>query len=109
MSTFKEQIKEDISVFINADEFADIHNINGEDVFCVMEGLTTVEMLTKANNTPSYNGINGTTRLLHVRTEDMPERVVHGNAIEVDGETYRVGDVVEDMGVTTIALEADSL
>lgn len=110
MSGFKDVVAADNGqVFINGDEFADIHTINGVDVLCIMEGLTTEEMLTKANATPSYDGINSTTRILHVKTENMPERVVYGNAIEVDGEMYRVGDVVEDMGISTITLEADSL
>lgn len=109
MSSFKEQLEADLGTFINDDEFAELHTINGIEFSCVLEGLTTKEMLTKANNTPSYDGINGITRILHIRTADMQERVAYGNAIDVDGEMYRVGDVVEDVGLMTITLEADSL
>ena len=109
MSNFKEQLEADLGTFVNDEEFAELHTVNGIEVSCVLEGLTTKEMLTKANNTPSYDGISGTTRILHIRTADMQERVTHGNAVDVDGEMYRVGNVVEDMGLTTITLEADSL
>lgn len=109
MISFKEQLEADLDIFINADEFAETHNINGQDVICVLEGLTTKEQITKANNTPAFDGISGVTRILHIKATDLSERVVHGNAIEVDGEIYRVGDVVEDMGLLTVTLEADSL
>lgn len=109
MSLFKEQLETDLDVFINADEFAETHSINGVETVCVLQGLTTKEQLTKANNTPSFDGISGITRVLHVKTADMLEKVIEGNAIDVDGETYRVGDSVEDMGMTTITLEVDRL
>ncbi len=109
MSLFKEQLKEDLDVFLDSDEFAETHTLNGVEVTCVLQGLTTKEQLTQPNNTPAFEGISGITRVMHVKTSDMPEQVVEGNIIDVDGETYRVGNSVDDMGMTTITLEVDRL
>lgn len=110
MSSFTEQLEADVKdVFINADEFAEVHIVNGMDVPCILEGLNTRDMLIKANNTPAFDGVNGMTRILHIKASDMPERVVCGNVIEVDSEIYRVGNVTEDIGLLTVTLEADSI
>ena len=66
MISFKEQLEVDLDIFINADEFAETHNINGQDVICVLEGLTTKEQITKANGTPAFDGISALTRVLHI-------------------------------------------
>lgn len=109
MSLFKEQLETDLDVFIDSDVFAETHTLNGVEVTCVLQGLTTKEQLTRPNNTPAFEGISGVTRVMHIKTSDMPEQVIEGNIIDVDGETYRVGDSVDDMGITTITLEVDRL
>ena len=109
MISFKQQLEADLDIFFNADEFAETHNLNGEDVVCILEGLTTKEMLTKANNTPAFDGVSALTRILHIKTSDLPERLAHGNVVELDGDTFRVGDAVEENGITTITLEVDQL
>ncbi len=109
MISFKEQVKADLDVFVSMEEFAEIHNINGEDVACVLQGLTTKEQITQANNTPAYDGISGISRVLHIKSADLAEPVIQGNVMEVDGEMFRIGEVVEDMGLTTINLEVDRL
>ena len=109
MISFKEQVKTDLDVFISMEEFAETHNINGEDIVCVLQGLTTKEQITQANNTPAFDGISGISRVLHIKSTDLAEPVIQGNVMEVDGEMFRIGEVVEDMGLTTINLEVDRL
>ncbi len=109
MISFKEQVNTDLDVFISGEEFAETHNINGEDIICVLEGLTTKEQITQANNTPAFDGISGISRVLHIKSTNLAEPVIQGNVMEVDGEMFRIGEVVEDMGLTTITLEVDRL
>lgn len=109
MIGFKEQLEADLDVFVSLDEFAETHNINGEDVSCVLQGLTTREQLAQAKNTPSYDGISGISRVLHIKAKDLAEPVIRGNVMDVDGEMFRIGEVVEDMGLVTINLEVDRL
>lgn len=109
MSLFKESLENDLDVFINADEYAETHTVDGVGVTCVLQGLTTKEQLTQPNNTPAFDGISGITRVMHIKTADLPQQVVEGNIIDVDGETYRVGSSVDDLGMTTITLEVDRL
>lgn len=109
MSLFKEQLEADLDTFIDLDVFAETHTVDGVEVTCLLQGLTTKEQLTQANNTPAFDGVSGITRVLHIKTADMPEKVIQGNVIDVDGEMFRVGEVVEDMGLTSITLEVDRL
>lgn len=105
--TFKEQMQQDVAIFINADEFAEPHNLNGTICDVVLEGLTTKEQLTKA--AVNFEGINGKTLILHCKTSDLPEVPKKGIIFELDGETYRVQDGVDDMGLATITLECDEM
>lgn len=109
--TFKEQMQQDVAMFINADEFAEPHNLNGTICDVVLEGLTTQEQFTKAavNFTADFDGINGKTLILHCTTSDLPEVPKKGIIFELDGETYRVKDSVDDMGLATITLECDEM
>ncbi|MBQ1940905.1 MAG: hypothetical protein SPI64_06905 [Anaerovibrio sp.] len=109
MSQFMEQLMADLDVFVNEGEFAEKHEINGIEVPCLLEGLNTKQMLISISNSPDFDGINGIARILHIRTADLPDKVTRGNVVDVDGEVYRVGNIIDDLGISTISLEVDRL
>lgn len=111
MSAFKTIIAADIDdVFVNLDEFADIHVLNGVELRCVTQGLTTNQAITKqAKHAVDYGDVDNQTLIVHIRTSLLSEELVSGNVIEFDDMTYRVADVVDDMGLTTLTLEVDVL
>lgn len=109
MSAFKDALSEDLDTFINEDEFADEHDVDGVTIKAVFQGLSTKETLTKQTGTSvEFDGVHGQTFVLHAKTDDMPEHVVDGNAISIDGEIYRVASSTEDLGITTLILEVDA-
>ena len=105
MKAFREQAADDIGVFLNMDEFAEEHIVNGVTVQAVREGLTMKEYVQHAGRRSALEDINARTVMLHIRKSDIPE-VVHGNVIELDGEMYSIVDVTDDMGILTLTLEA---
>lgn len=108
MKSFKEQVADDIDVFLNMDEFAEEHIVNGVTVKAVLEGLTMKEYVQYIGRRSSLEDINARTVMLHIRKSDIRE-VVHGNVIEIDGEMYSIVDVTDDMGLLTLTLEAGTL
>lgn len=108
MKTFREQSSDDLGVFLNLDEFAEIHRVNGMEVQAVLEGLTTKEYVQRAGRGASFEGIDARTLVLHIRKADIPP-VAHGNVIEVNGEMYRIDDVTDDMGILTLTLKAGAI
>lgn len=110
MSAFKDAVDADImNVFLNMEEFAEEHILNGVTLPAVVEGLTAKGALTKPQHTPEFEGVSGQTVILHIKVADLPESITSGNAVELDGEIYRVGDITNDLGVLTITLEVDTV
>lgn len=110
MSGFKEQVEADIAdVFIDMDEFADEHDINGTVVNAVFQGLDTEEYLTRPQYAQNLEGITGQTFVLHVKKSDLPDTIVAQNVIYVDGEPYRVNQTTDDMGMLTMILEVETI
>lgn len=108
MKSFRQQVADDLGVFLNIDEFAKEHTINGMQVQAVCEGLTTKEYVQRTGRSGLFEGVDARTVILHIRKTDIPN-VVHGNVIELDGEMYRIADVTDDMGILTLTLEAGAI
>ena len=109
MKPFKEQAADDLGVFLNADEFAEMHTVNGVEVQAVLEGLTTKAFVQHGGHRISFEGVDARTVILHLRATDIPQKVAQGNVIELDGEMYRIADTVDDMGLLTLTLEAGEI
>lgn len=104
--TFKEIVANDnANVFINGNEFADTHNINGVECLAVVQDVSTAEKLSiglGAENT--YPGLYGSRVMVNCKAEDLPSIPVFGMAIELDGQLYTVEACDDDMGLLTIQL-----
>lgn len=107
MSAFKDALSADFDTFINGDEFADIHEIDGIEIMAVVQGLTTKEAFTR---TPAYfDAVHGKTTVVHCKTGDLASVPAKGNILTLDGEIYRVSECTDDMGICTIILEVDAV
>lgn len=99
---FKDIVKNDIkNVFLNFDEFATKHTINGKELLAVVDEDTSTERsITDVNNI--YYG----SKLLYVAVDDLGFKpVIEGN-IRLDNVMYQVNNITESMGVYEITLAA---
>nr|DAL52707.1 MAG TPA_asm: ATP-binding sugar transporter [Caudoviricetes sp.] len=108
MNEFKENLKNDLDIFINYDEFAEEYKLQGEKIFAVLDDDT----MQKASFDKSsdiydgvYNAVYTKKYTLYVKTKDLKEKIVEGMDIELDSDTYNVKNVEQDMGITILSLE----
>lgn len=104
--TFKEVIRADISnVFVNTDEFAVTHNVNGKDIPIITDNNELIDREKKAKS--NMDGVNVKTTLIYVKARDFGPLPPVGYAITIDGMSYRVMDATNEDGVYSIHLEAN--
>ena len=105
MSAFKEQIAADVaSVFLNADEFGEEHELNGVICTCVVQSPTAQERFQQGLDYQGYEGISGRIVVVHVAKDSMPEVPIHGEVYTLDGEIMEVDSCVDDMGMLSITM-----
>lgn len=104
---FKDQVAADIAnVFINFDEFADNHVINGVSVLAVLD--SDINQARAFNRLISVNdGVSLQLVSLFVKLSDFGYQPVEGEHMTVDGKGYFVSECLENIGVLEIKLKAN--
>ena len=101
MSRFRDAILSDVdSVFLNADEFAETHILNGERVTCVV----SVDVDKEA--TPE--GVYLSTMTVYVRASALSRKPVEGELWNIDDGLHFVRNVSDEMGMLVIVTEANA-
>lgn len=110
--TFKDLIKQDIhKVFMNSQEFSELHALNGVQVPVQIDGNEQIEREKRFNQ--NMDGIYVNQKLIYVSAEDYkkaPGRAglpKQGTTITLDARTYRVADAIDEGGIYSITLEAN--
>lgn len=100
MSRFKRFVSLDVKrAFINIEEFAEEHLLNGERVTCVIDKDLTQD----AKNIGVF--MNAIT--IYVETADLEAKPVEGELLDVDGNMYVVRSVSDEDCVLVIVAEAN--
>lgn len=100
MSAFKDAVSKDIkSVFINLDEFADEHYLNGQLVRCVVDE----DLTTSAPDNLVGVFLNAIT--IYIAKEDLEVQPVEGALLYLDEKMYLVKKVSDEAGVLVIVAE----
>lgn len=107
--TFKDQVDADnASVFLDMDDFGEMHELNGDLCRCILQGDTVLQTLSiGAGMRNDYPVIYGVDLTVNVQAKDLEEVPVYGQTFSVDDKTYLVDTVKEDMGMLTIGLVAN--
>ncbi len=106
--SFKDSVlKDNLKVFLNLDEFAEEHLINGVSCKAILQDITIVEEDVAQRNSLAYSGVYGQRMLVNVRKDDLPEIPINGNVLYIDENLYMVESVADDMGMLTIQLVAN--
>ena len=96
MSIFKDIIAADVhSVFLNVEEFSDMHNINGVDM-----------PVQEDSNDQHMDGAYTNQKLIYVAALDYGPMPKQGSMLVYDGKRYKVSDAIEEDGIYSITLEA---
>ncbi|HQB39393.1 MAG TPA: hypothetical protein PL053_08990 [Deltaproteobacteria bacterium] len=96
--SFKDQLQSDLAVFINVDEFGELHTINGVQLNIVIDNDKLKERQAKAEY--GYEG----ELLFYVPKAAYGAAPAIGQVITFNGDVYRVADVQENIGMYSITL-----
>jgi hypothetical protein len=108
MPPLKNYIALDLATFFNLDEFADLHDIDGQQVPAIIDSDVLKKFSRGSMQRMPYNdGVYTSETMLFVRESDLGYRPVIGQHLRLDGEHYLVTDCTENAGVLEITLEAN--
>ena len=95
--SFKDLIKKDVQkIFMNPDEFSEIHNINGKDMPIQIDANEQIEREKRQNQNSSG---------VYVSAQDYGKLPKQGSRIVMDGYLYMIADAIDEGGVYTLTLE----
>lgn len=106
--SFKDQIKQDLSdVFLNLDEFADLHRIEGKEVPVVIDS-DMLEKLSKIGDN-RIHGMDEADMVIIGKASDLPENLDPGRLLNLDGREVIVVTTTSEMGLVQIAVRQNRM
>lgn len=106
MMSFKEILNSDVhEVFMNVDEFSDLHMVNGKEMPVQLD--TNEQIEREKRSSQNVDGIYVNQKLIYVATSDFGPMPKQGSTLNLDGKIYRVADAVDEGGIYSITIEAN--
>lgn len=108
--TFKEQIaKDNRNIFLNLDEFGELHIVNGKRMAVLIDNYEQIdrEKRYQLKHSPYADGVFVKELLIYVRESDFGNMPRIGSMVKFDGKSYTVSDVINEDGIFSISLEAN--
>lgn len=105
---FKEIIQEDSRrVFLNPEEFGELHEISGRKMLIIIDDNEMVEREKRQAAGQGYRqGIYTKQLLFYVLGRDFGPLPAVGRALALDGKNYVITDAINESGIYSISLEA---
>ena len=103
MSAFKDMVEADRDlIFLNLDEFADVHDVDGAMINVVLED----EQLIKGSEGQGLSALalSDSTLVMYAKTEDLHGRKMAGETVYIDDVGYTVLSWLEEMGMAVVSL-----
>lgn len=110
MSSFKDMIEQDIhDVFLNCEEFAETHDLNGWLCTAIVQDCVINDDLSTTNidDARYTDGLYSVGALINVKKSDIPDVPKTGNRFRLNGRYGHVVAVNDDMGMLTITWAAN--
>lgn len=105
MMGFKELAARDIqTVFLNSDEFGEIHNVDGKSMTVIIDGMEVVERSKKQIEHGRVDGIYEKQIIMYVSRSQFGNLPAIGRRLTLDRNNYRVTDAVDEGGMYSITL-----
>lgn len=106
--SFKDQIKQDLSdVFLNLDEFADLHRIEGNEVPVVIDSDTMAKLSKNGDN--RIHGMDEADMVIMGKASDLPKNLDPGRLLNLDGREVIVVTTTSEMGLVQIAVRQNRM
>lgn len=106
---FRDYLESDIDdVFLNEDEFAEGHNLNGTVAKAVIQSPTARESFLANGSHVSNDGLHGVSVFVHCKLTDISEIPSQGNVFRLDEDVYVVQSATEEDGLVSIELRAEA-
>lgn len=104
--SFKTAMATDITaVFLNPDEFSEVHQVNGKSMAIQLDDMENIEREKKMKS--HMDGIYARQVFIYVSAEDFGPLPAQGGIVDLDGQKYTVVDATDEAGVYSITLEAN--
>lgn len=106
--SFKDQIKQDLSdIFLNLDEFAGLHRIEGKEVPVVIDSDIMAKLSKIGDN--RIHGMDETDMVIMGKASDLPENLDPGRLLNLDGREVIVVTTTSEMGLVQIAVRQNRM
>lgn len=108
--TFKEQIAHDNKViFMNLNEFSEIHTVNGKEMAVLIDSNEMIDREKRYQYKRSLyaDGVYMKELLIYVKAEDFGKLPAVGRILTLDGKTYTISDAIDEDGIYSLCLEAN--
>lgn len=106
--SFKDQIKQDLSdIFLNLDEFADLHRIEGKEVPVVIDSDIMAKLSKIGDN--RIHGMDEADIIIMGKASDLPENLDPGRLLNLDGREVIVVTTTSEMGLVQIAVRQNRM
>ena len=106
--SFKDQIKQDLSdVFLNLDEFAVLHRIEGKEVPVVIDSDIMAKLSKIGDN--RIHGMDEADMVIMGKASDLPENLDPGRLLNLDGREVIVVTTTSEMGLVQIAVRQNRM
>nr|UVX99078.1 MAG: ATP-binding sugar transporter [Bacteriophage sp.] len=106
--SFKDQIKQDLSdIFLNLDEFADLHRIEGKEVPVVIDSDIMAKLSKIGDN--RIHGMDEADMVIMGKASDLPENLDPGRLLNLDGREVIIVTTTSEMGLVQIAVRQNRM
>lgn len=106
--SFKDQIKQDLSdIFLNLDEFADLHRIERKVVPVVIDSDIMAKLSKIGDN--RIHGMDEADMVIMGKASDLPENLDPGRLLNLDGREVIVVTTTSEMGLVQIAVRQNRM
>lgn len=105
MPKLRDYLASDLATFLNLDEFAEMHDIDGLQVAAVVD--SDVLKIRSDRKSERYDGVYAAELAVYVKAADLPNRPVYGQHMRLDGKLYLVVECTEAEGILEIVLGAN--
>ncbi|MGG7200758.1 hypothetical protein ACQPUL_08425 [Clostridium butyricum] len=100
---FKELINEDVcNVFMNDEEFSDIHLVDGKEMSVMIDEYEHVER----SKSKYGDGLHTRQKLIYLKANEYGRLPSIGKQLNLDGKVYKITDATDEGGLYSITLEA---